>query len=73
MQAVVPSAVSAAEPAAIKRRRINSRVLLFFIDDRMFDGKCVMYDVRWMMSDVGRKEERGGSDRMSLIAVMWIM
>lgn len=31
MQAVVPSAVSAAEPAAIIMRRINSRMLLFLI------------------------------------------
>ena len=31
MQAVVPSAVSAAEPAAIIMRRINSKRLLFLI------------------------------------------
>ena len=31
MQAVVPSAVSAAEPAATRIRRINSRMLLFLM------------------------------------------
>ena len=60
MQAVVPNAVSAAEPAATIMRRINSKMLLFLIVVGI-----------WMMYYVSNNKKGEGMEQMAFTAVIW--